>query len=125
MPIILQIAAGVFLGIIGVLIALKTPAWIVERRAMHVILALTPDTVIARCGKPVSDNEHTFHTFSLRDMACEVTAGKVILHFGKIAKQSGVGTSWILNYMDGSNGVHYSKYQSQLLALPCLSKNAR
>ena len=85
-PMILKIAAGVFLGIIAVLIALKIPAWIVERRAMRVILAFTPDTAIARCGKPASDNEHTFHTVSLRDMAYEGTAGKVILHFGKIDK---------------------------------------
>jgi hypothetical protein len=122
---VLKIAAGVFLGIVVVLIALKIPAWIVERRAMHVIFALTPDTVIACCGKPVSDNEHTFHTVSLRDMAYEGTAGKVSLHFGKIAKQSGIETIWIFNYTDDSKGVHYGKYQSQLLALPCLGKNAR
>lgn len=122
---ILKIAAGVFLGIIAVLIALKIPAWIVERRAMHVIFALTPDTVIARCGKPVSDSEHTFHTVSLRDMAYESTTGMVILHFGKIAKQSEFETVWILNYIDGAINVHDSRYQSQLLALPCLSKNAR
>jgi hypothetical protein len=124
---ILKIAAGMFLGIIAVLVALKIPAWIgesSERRAMHVILTITPDAVIARCGKPISDNEHTFHTVPLRDMTYEGTAGKVILHFGKITKNSGVETIWILNYVDDSLGVHHNKYQSQLLALPCLSKNA-
>jgi hypothetical protein len=121
---ILKIAAGMFFGIIAVLIMLKIPAWIRERRAVHVMVTLTPDTVVARCGKPISDNLHTFHTVSLRDMAYEGEAGKVILHFGKITKTSGAEKSWILNYMDDSRGVHYNKYQSQLLALPCLSKNA-
>jgi hypothetical protein len=121
---ILKIAAGMFLGIIAVLIMLKIPAWIRERRAAHVMVTLTPDVVIARCGKPISDNERTFHTVSLRDMAYEGKAGKVILHFGKITKTSGAEKIWILNYMDDSRGVHYNKYQSQLLALPCLSKNA-
>ena len=121
---ILKIAAGIFLGIIAALIMLKIPAWIRERRAVHVIFTVTPDVVVARCGKPISDNEHTFHTVSLRDMAYEGAAGKVILHFGKVTKQSGAGTIWILNYVDDSRGVHYNKYQSQSLALPCLSKNA-
>jgi hypothetical protein len=121
---ILKIAAGMFLGIIAALIMLKIPAWIRERRAVHVIFTVTPDAVIARCGKPISDSEHTFHTVPLRDMTYEGTAGKVILHFGKITKNSGVETIWILNYMDDSRGVHHNKYQSQLLALPCLSKNA-
>ncbi len=124
---ILKIATGTFLGIIAVLIMLKIPAWIEasrERRAMHVIFTITPDAVIARCGKPISDNEHSFHTVSLRDMEYEGTAGKVILHFGKITKNSGIETIWILNYMDDALGVHYNKYQSQLLALPCLSKHA-
>jgi hypothetical protein len=123
---ILKIAAGVFLGIIALLIALKIPAWTEEsreRRAMHVIFALTPDMLVSRCGKPTSDNEHVFHNVSLRDMAYEGTAGKVILHFGQITKTSGAKIIWILNYMDDSRGVHYNKYQSQLLALPCLNSN--
>ena len=58
MSLTLKIAAGVFLGIIAVLIVLKIPTWIDEARNQHyqsVMSALTPDKLIARCGQPLKD----------------------------------------------------------------------
>jgi hypothetical protein len=55
---VFKIAGGVFLGIIAVIIALAIPHWRRESRqaeARLTMIQLTPEQVIARCGKPTED----------------------------------------------------------------------
>lgn len=60
MRLILKVAAGVFLGIMGVLVVLAIPKWREHSRAANatrIMALLTPEQVISRCGKPTTDED--------------------------------------------------------------------
>jgi hypothetical protein len=66
MKLILKIAAGVFLGVIAVVMVQKSPHWlrvykdvVYEDRMWRVMQGTTPEKVIARCGKPSEDKTET------------------------------------------------------------------
>jgi len=128
----LKIAGGVFLGILGFFIVLNIPNWLAESRedsARSVIFHLTPDAVIAHCGKPISDQSETLPTNTpndlllTRDLSYKNDVGTVVLHFLNVSKEAGSKERfWSMNSMEDSLGViRYDTYESKLNALPCLA----
>jgi len=127
--VIFKIAAGVFLGITVVLIFLQIPTWLKEskeERAMHVVIGLTPQVVISRCGKPIGDKTEKFPTIKpsefviVRDMSYKGGTGNVVLTFGNV-EEDGKQERWSLNSMkDSVDGFVYSTGMSKLIAVPCL-----
>lgn len=58
MKLVLQVAGGVFLGIMAVLIVLAIPKWrkqALSKRAESAMDLLTQERLIAKCGKPSAD----------------------------------------------------------------------
>jgi hypothetical protein len=62
MKLILKISAGVFVGVFAVLLALAIPKWRAQWRygnATLIMDSLTPEQLIARCGKPAPGRDQT------------------------------------------------------------------
>lgn len=122
---VLKIAAGVFLGIAAILIALKIPSWIAsyqERNAEISAFSLTPDVVIARCGKPQSDTITDYGSvdpgFATRDLEYN---GLTLRFFEDSSKSTKTHVVWGGNpQMSDLIGTKYDTVTSELNALTCL-----
>src|SRR6266571_6599104 len=110
---ILKVAAGVFLGIIAVLIILNIPGWIQEyseSRAATQLYGLTPDAVITRCGKPLKDKTERFSTgkpkepLVMRHLFYKGQVGTVLVSFAEFSKDDGQ-RAWGLAGMKGVSGL--------------------
>ncbi len=132
---ILKVAAGVFLGIIAVLIILNIPGWIQEyseSRAATQLYGLTPDAVITRCGKPLKDKTERFSTGKpkepavMRRMYYKGRLGTVLVSFVQFSTDDGQ-RAWGLAGMMGVSGLddysgdNYKKDREKVFALPCLA----
>jgi hypothetical protein len=133
---ILRVAAGVFLGIIAVLIILKIPDWIQEysdSSASSQLYGLTPDIVIARCGKPLKDKNERFPTTKpkeplvMRYMFYKGRLGTVLVNFIEFSQDDGKrawnlsGVSDVSGLDDYSGFSSYRQDQERIHALPCLA----
>ena len=116
--------------LVGVLIEYNIPYWLYEvvrqGPAERAIYALTPDSVIAHCGTPISDNTETHpgaqNTVMVdRKMDYHGGTGTVALAFAR----TDVGTTqgrWVLNAMnDPVSHFRYSTGKSKPAGLPCLA----
>ncbi len=125
---VLKIALGVFLGItLFAIIAVciwKGPQWIEESKesdAIAVMISMTPDLAITRCGKPDRDWLDRFSTGARFLQFSSASAGaSVTLEFYPAS-----GGGWFFGSFvsDEENGIfqeHPSK-ASQLKLLPCLA----
>jgi hypothetical protein len=68
MKLILQIAVGVFLGGIGVFLAIRTPGWMEQYRRNRILLGIegmTPEQLVSRCGAPLVDKTEPFRSASV------------------------------------------------------------
>jgi len=133
---VLKIAAGVFLGIIAILIILKLPDWIQEygeAKASSQLFGLTPDAVITRCGKPLKDKTERFSTgkpkepLVMRHMFYKGQVGAVLVNFVEFSKDDGQ-RAWGLSGMtsvsgldDYSGTLNYKRDREKVFALPCLA----
>ncbi len=133
---ILKVAAGVFLGLVAVLVILHIPDWIQEygeAKASSQLFGLTPDAVIARCGKPLKDKTERSSTgkpkepFVMRHMFYKGRFGTVLVSFAEFSRDDGqrawglarmVDVSGLDDYVGFSN---YNKDAAKTLALPCLA----
>jgi hypothetical protein len=144
MKLVLKIAAGVFLGIFAVFIMLEIPDWRRQSNQAHAsltITSLTPEQVIAHCGKPTEDQTMDFSPgISLRYIIYEnlpdITddAGKVLWPHPKVQlsfdKMSGF-SQWHFTKMgfgvsDRTGGpatptVNIDNPVEELTDLPCLN----
>lgn len=143
MKFILKVAAGVFLGIVAVLAALAIPKWRMEShqaKARLTMALLTPEQVIARCGKPTEDQATDDSVFSRSITYANLPSyvdntgnvlwqhPKVVLNFDKISGSSqwhfaGMG----LGFSDatGPGALATAKIDDpleQLTDLPCLGE---
>lgn len=119
MKLTLKIAAGVFLGAMAVLAVLHIPTWqkeAWERQANHAMYKLTPEALIARCGKPLKDVDTTVvSTLPSRSMSYKETAFEYKLTFLKVDGE------WNLAVMDDDLGLrNYFSAVDRIAALPCL-----
>jgi hypothetical protein len=81
MRLIFKVAAGVFIGVMAVLVVLAIPKWREHSRATdarRIVALLTPEQVISRCGKPTKDDTldlgNGFRTRSILYVNPSVTA---------------------------------------------------
>ena len=133
---VLRVAAGVFLGIVAVLAILNLPDWIHEygeSKASSQLFGLTPDAVIARCGKPVKDKTERFSTgkpkdpLVIRRMYYKGRFSTVLVSFNEYSRDDGQ-RAWGLPRMADVSGLddyvgfsNYDKDAAKTLALPCLA----
>src|SRR5260370_42660403 len=85
----LQMAGGVFKGIMAVLLVINSPRWVDESRTQHkqdVIRTMTPEKKIAGCGQPLSDKQEDLgnsHSVYIRSIKYKGSFGPVLDEFLK------------------------------------------
>jgi hypothetical protein len=125
-----KIAAIVLVVIVTALILVGIPQWLFEvirqGPAERTIYALTPDSVISRCGMPISDKAETHPgaqstAMVFREMYYKAGTGTVALTFVRSDEGTKEGR-WVLNAMnDPESHFRYGTAKSKLAALPCLA----
>jgi len=124
---ILQIAVGVFLGIIAVIAVIKYPHWMMDAVKEHnafVVAKMTPEKLIEKCGKPLSDKQ-------TRTSKQDSYAYRSIEYQGKFSKVTfdflrDKDTSWFLTgtKIDSEITGAWNKDGSSrvLFQMPCIDK---
>jgi hypothetical protein len=102
-----RIAIGVCVGVLGAYLLVNLPAWLendqqkaLKNHADMTINMLTPESVIAKCGKPLFDGKPEYLDSGFRDLRFDSgihtsdgkAIGGVVLSFDKPAKQD----QWIM-----------------------------
>lgn len=127
----LKIAAIVLVVIVAVLILLNIPYWlneIAKHRQERAIFALTPELVISRCGKPLSDVTHEHPVtpgtnFVFRELNYHGGTGTLALFFVRL-DQGQQPERWVFSAMQNlADHSRYGTAKSKLAALPCLLSN--
>lgn len=119
-----QIALGILLALLIVMFFRALPGAIEENRehsAHERLKGITPDIVIARCGKPLRDTVDHFGV--LRRMYYKARIGGfIILDFAH-----GQEPEWTLTSADGATSLdgmtyrHYDTAADKVYELPCLA----
>lgn len=120
-----KVAGGVFIGIIAAFIVLKSPGWIKDwiaanekANAESAVLALTPETLIARCGKPLKDETSTItnvRRITYEDPILPSTEWTIEIRFLEYDKK------WSMFAIQKTLGDPLFDPRSQVRALPCLA----
>jgi hypothetical protein len=130
---ILKVAVGVFLGIIAAFILIEMPGWIKQTQRNHaqqVMDDLTPEKLIARCGKPVKDETiEVSPGFLMRDIHYEGAdfpkQGRYLCIVGFSKTGSG---DWVLSGFSFGSATMPGAYvpekdsQERIRMLPCLDR---
>ena len=119
-------AGGVVLVVAGLLLAqfiiVKTAQWFKETREHRMTKAtdtVTPDRLIARCGKPVEDTTTDVYPVVRRTMRYKTSEEQTaIFTFTRTADEP---QNWVLLSMQDSAGVAaYDTPEAKISALSCL-----
>jgi hypothetical protein len=122
----LQIAGGVFAGIMAVLLVINIPRWVNESRTEHkqdVIRAMSPEKLIAGCGQPLSDKEEDLansHSVYIRSIKYKGSFGPVLVEFMKSSD-----TPWSLRHIEAGSEIKITDNDGpgrMILNLPCMDK---
>jgi hypothetical protein len=127
----LKIAAGVFIGVIAAFLAIKSPGWIKEwneesqeAQAREVINGLTPNKLIAKCGKPLEDEVEGYGDTVDRRLAYkDFIGGTVWLHFLHSKAKDEKDDNWTFATMlDPADPEKFTGgSRSSVIWLPCLN----
>jgi hypothetical protein len=119
----LKIAAGVFLAIIAVLVVVKYPDWMkdaVENHNEFVLLEMTPEKLVAKCGKPLSDKQTKQSPYTYREIEYQGRLDKVTFNFFR-----GKNTPWVrAGGKIGQEIIVWDKNGSSrvIFEMPCMDK---
>lgn len=123
MKLMLQIAVGVFIGLAALLLVRAIPGWVEESResaATHVIHNLTTDDIIARCGKPLTDETKDAETIQFRTLSYEDRYGaKLFINLMGLAEPT--AKFQIISMDDSTESLKGASDRERLDRLPCLS----
>lgn len=120
----LLIAGGMIAGIIVISYVMGIPQWMKQRRENRqwvVVNNLTPETLIARCGKPLNDETKDLYPMISRDIRYQsAPSGTVVLKFTRTSEES---SNWVFMSMEDANGTSYETPVAKISALSCLDSS--
>jgi len=116
------IAIGLFVGSILVVALLQKMTEMAkiaqQKRFDKAIASVTPDHLIARCGKPAEDVTKEVFPVVMRNIRYERGSDKLLLTFSKTAEQQ---SDWVfLTMKDESGAKSFDTTESKIAALSCL-----
>lgn len=116
------VAGAMITGIIAISYLVGIPQWMKQRRENRqwvVVNNLTPDRLIARCGKPLSDDTRDVYPVIARDMSYnEAPSGTVVLKFSRTAEES---SDWVfMSMQEAESGRSLETPIEKITALGCL-----
>lgn len=120
----LLIAGGMIAGIIVISYLIGIPQWMKQRRENRqwvVVNNLTPETLVARCGKPLNDETKDLYPMISRDIRYQAApSGTVVLKFTRTSEES---SNWVFMSMEDANGTSYETPVAKISALSCLDSS--
>lgn len=120
----LLIAGGMIAGIIVISYLMGIPQWMKQRRENRqwvVVNNLTPETLVARCGKPLNDETKDLYPMISRDIRYQAApSGTVVLKFTRTSEES---SNWVFMSMEDANGTSYETPVAKISALSCLDSS--
>ena len=119
------IAAGMIVGIVVISYLLGIPQWMKQRRETHqwvVANKLTPESLIARCGAPLSDNTRDLYPMIARELTYKSSgSGTVVLKFSRTSEE---GSDWVfMSMQDVATGAAIETPVAKISALGCLDSS--
>ena len=89
-----------------------------ERRQEQAIATVTPDRLIARCGRAIQDETKEVFPIVMRTMSYQRGREKLVMAFSRTAEEK---SDWVfLSMQNASNANTYDSPQAKIAALPCL-----
>lgn len=116
------IAGGMIVGIAATSYMIGMPQWMKQRqenRQWVVVNNLTPERLLARCGKPLNDETRDLYPVIARDIRYNsAPSGTVVLKFSRTAEEA---SDWVFMSMeDEASGRRYETPIEKISALSCL-----
>jgi hypothetical protein len=90
-----------------------------ERRQLHAVATLTPDTLFARCGAAAADESKEVYPVVMRTLTYQPRGGeKLVISFSRTAEEQ---SDWVfLSMQDGDSAASFDTPEAKIAALPCL-----
>ena len=116
------IAGGMIAGIVAISYLIGVPQWMKQRkenRQWVVVNNLTPEHLLLRCGKPLTDETRDLYPVVARDIRYNsAPSGTVVLKFSRTAEEA---SDWVfMSMQDEVTGKPYETPIEKISALSCL-----
>jgi len=115
--------AGIVIGVAGLVnLSARAAEWAKnarERRQLHAMATLTPESLFARCGAAVVDETKVVYPVLMRTISYHPRGGETLLvSFSRTAEEN---SDWVFLSMQNENGTAiYDTPETKIAALPCL-----
>ena len=115
--------AGIIIGVAALVnLTARAAEWAKnsrERRQLHAIATLTPDSLFARCGAPAGDETKEVFPVVIRTLTYQPRGGdKLVISFSRTAEEK---SDWVFLSLQNENGaVIDNTPEARIAALPCL-----
>jgi len=115
--------AGIVIGVAGLVnLSARAAEWAKnarERRQLHAMATLTPESLFARCGAAVVDETKVVYPVLMRTISYHPRGGETLLvSFSRTAEEK---SDWVFLSMQNENGAGvYDTTEAKIAALPCL-----
>ncbi|HXJ15416.1 MAG TPA: hypothetical protein VNH19_24350 [Candidatus Limnocylindrales bacterium] len=115
--------AGIVIGVAGLVnLSARAAEWAKnarERRQLHAMATLTPESLFARCGAAVVDETKVVYPVLMRTISYHPRGGETLLvSFSRTAEEK---SDWVFLSMQNENGTAiYDTPETKIAALPCL-----
>ena len=115
--------AGIVIGAAALMnLSARAAEWVKnarERRQLHAMATLTPDSLFARCGAAAEDVSKEVYPVVMRTLTYQPRGGeKLVISFSRTAEEK---SDWVFLSMQNENGVAiYETTEAKIAALPCL-----
>ena len=115
--------AGIIIGVAALVnLTVRAAEWAKnarERRQLHAIATLTPDSLFARCGAAAGDETKEVFPVVMRTLTYQPRGGdKLVISFSRTAEEK---SDWVFLSLQNENGaVIDNTPEARIAALPCL-----
>ena len=115
--------AGIIIGVAALVnLTARAAEWAKnsrERRQLHAIATLTPDSLFARCGAAAGDETKEVFPVLIRTLTYQPRGGdKLVISFSRTAEEK---SDWVFLSLQNENGaVIDNTPEARIAALPCL-----
>jgi len=119
------LVGGMVVGLVAIAYLVGIPQWMKQRkenRQWTVVNNLTPERLLKRCGKPLTDETRELYPVIARDIRYEsAPSGTVVLKFSRTAEES---SDWVfMSMQDTATGATYETPIAKITALSCLDSS--
>jgi len=116
-------AAGIVIGVAALVnLSARAAEWAKnarERRQLHAMATLTPESLFARCGPAAQDDTKEVYPVVMRTVSYQPRSNeKLVIAFSRTAEEK---SDWVFLSMQNENGAAiYDTPEAKIAALPCL-----